>query len=175
VLITLAALAAVVVLLRAVLPGLPTSTGALPEIATTPLFAAGFPDADGRMQAISQWQGKVLVVNFWATWCPPCREEMPELSALQEKYRDRGLVVLGISTDDAAKMQQFARVTPVTYPLLSGDFDAMSLASGLGNGKGVLPYTVVIRRDGGIANSYFGRLDLQVLEHDLAPILKASP
>lgn len=164
------------VLTRLMLPSAPpAATGAMPGIATTALFAAQFPDADGDMQALSQWQGKVLVVNFWATWCPPCREEMPELSALQDRLREQGLVVLGIATDDVAKMQQFAREAPVSYPLLAGDFEAMNLAASLGNGKGVLPYSVVIRRDGSIAGVYLGRLDMRVLEQDIEPLLKARP
>src|SRR5947209_7882989 len=77
-----------------------SSSGDVSTLSTQALFAAAYPDASGHAQAVSQWQGKLAVVNFWATWCPPCREEMPELSQLQDQYRDRGVVVLGISTDD---------------------------------------------------------------------------
>lgn len=137
---------------------------------TAALFAASFPDAQGQPQALSQWRGKLLVVNFWASWCPPCLEEMPELSALQRKYAGQGVVVLGISTDDAAKMQEFAHSTPTSYPLLAGDFDAMQLAAQLGNDRGVLPYTVLVRGDGSVVWQHFGRLDMQALKQALGPL-----
>jgi thiol-disulfide isomerase/thioredoxin len=139
-----------------------------------PLFVAAFPDGQGQTRAFSQWQGKVLVVNFWATWCPPCREEMPELSRLQEKYRASGLVVIGISTDDVEKMREFAQQNPVAYPLLAGDFEATNLAASLGNDKNILPYTVTIGRDGKVIASYFGRLDIGVVEQTLQPMFNTS-
>lgn len=135
------------------------------------LFDATLVDADNRPQPLAQWRGRLLVVNFWASWCPPCLEEMPELSHLQETYAQRGLVVLGISTDAAVRMQQHARGAPVSYPLLAGDFAAMQLAETLGNDRGVLPYTAVLRPDGSLALRYFGRLDMQTLEQALRPLL----
>jgi thiol-disulfide isomerase/thioredoxin len=141
---------------------------------TKPLFATAFPDSQGKTQAFSQWQGKVLVVNFWATWCPPCREEMPELSQLQEKYRAGGLAVIGIATDDVDKMREFAQQNLLAYPLLAGDFEAANLAASLGNDKSILPYTLVIGRDGKVIASYFGRLDMGVMEQTLQPLLNTS-
>jgi len=135
------------------------------------LFAASFPDANGNMQALSQWRGQVLVVNFWATWCPPCREEMPELSRLQEKYQTRGLRIVGIATDDAGKLREFVQQNPVSYPLLAGDSEASNLAAAMGNNQSVLPYTVVIGRDGKVLASYFGLLDIPALEQALQPLL----
>lgn len=175
VLIALAALGVVgLIALQAMRPSpAPDAPDAVPANAASVLFAAAFPDAAGQMQTLRQWRGKVMVLNFWASWCSPCREEMPELSALQAKYRAHGLVVLGVSTDEAAKMQQFARETPVDYPLLAGDFEAMELAASLGNSQGILPYTLVMRRDGSIAARYFGRLDIRALERTLLPLLSA--
>lgn len=137
------------------------------------LFAASFPDQIGATQALNQWRGKIVVVNFWATWCPPCREEMPELSAFQEQYRPQNVVVLGISTDDVAKIRDFVQASPTTYPLLSGDFEAMALAESLGNNKGILPYTVLLRPDGSIASAYLGRLDMKILEKDVLALINA--
>lgn len=147
------------------------STTPLP---THALYAASFPDATGTSQALSQWQGKIAVINFWASWCPPCREEMPELSRLQDQYRDRGVIVLGISTDDVDKMREFAQTTQVSYPLLAGDMEAMDIGTSLGNDKGVLPYTVIIQADGSIANTYFGRINQALLEKTLLPLIKTS-
>jgi peroxiredoxin len=141
---------------------------------TEALFAATFPDAEGQQQAMSQWRGKTLVVNFWATWCPPCREEMPELSKLHEQYRDQNLVVVGISTETPEPIRNFIKTMPVSYPLLAGDFAAMDIGASLGNDKGVLPYTVIISADGHIAKSYFGRVDQALLEQTLVPLLAIS-
>jgi thiol-disulfide isomerase/thioredoxin len=138
------------------------------------LFAATFLDQDGKAQPLSQWRGKVVVVNFWATWCPPCKEEMPELSAFQQKYANRNVVVLGLSTDDVTKIREFAQQAPVQYPLLAGDFQAMALAESLGNNKGVLPYSVVISPDENIFRTYFGRLDMKKLEQDIKALIPAG-
>jgi thiol-disulfide isomerase/thioredoxin len=146
-----------------------------PQIDTGALFAASFPDSQGQTQAIKQWRGKVLVVNFWATWCPPCCEEMPELSGLQEKYRADGLAIVGIATDDIDKMRDFARLNPAAYPLLAGDSEASNLADGLGNDRSVLPYTVLIGRDGRVIASYYGLLDMPLLEGALQPLLNTPP
>src|ERR1051325_6762894 len=100
-----------------------SSSSDVSALSTQSLFAAIYPDASGQAQVVNQWRGKLVVVNFWATWCPPCREEMPELSQLQDQYRERGLVVLGISTDDIAKMREFNIDTKVSYPLLAGTDD----------------------------------------------------
>lgn len=142
-------------------------TASVAENGIPALFAATFPDQDSKAQALSQWRGKIIVVNFWATWCPPCKEEMPELSEFQEKYRNRNVVVLGISTDNVEKIRELTQKSPVLYPLLAGDFEAMALAESLGNAKGVLPYSVLIAPDEHVARTYFGRLDMNKLEQDV--------
>lgn len=145
--------------------------GSRSNASTQALYAANLPDAQGKPQALQQWQGKVAVVNFWATWCPPCREEMPELSELYNQYKDQGVVVIGISTDELPKMQAFAAKSPVSYPLLAGNEQAMVLSEQLGNNKGALPYTVIVRADGSIANTYFGRISADLLKTTLLPLL----
>jgi peroxiredoxin len=158
-------------------PSIHSSSGpsSQPDVLTThSLFAASLPDITGKSQALSQWKGKIIVVNFWATWCPPCLEEMPELSKLQERYRDRNIIVLGISTDDLDKIREFAELHPVSYPLLSGNIEAMDLGISLGNDKGVLPYTAIINLDGTVAKTYFGRVDQALLEKTLLPLMETS-
>lgn len=137
------------------------------------LFAAAFPDSLGQTYPLSPWRGKPLVVNFWATWCPPCREEMPELARLAEKYRATGLGVVGIASDDADEVRVFARQHSVSYPLLAGNFEAANLAASLGNSQSVLPYTVLIDPSGRIAQRYLGRLDMLKLERDINALLNA--
>ncbi len=144
---------------------------AAPTADTAPLFAASLPDTRGVSQPLAQWRGQVLIVNFWATWCPPCRDEMPELSALHDKFHARGLSVLGIATDDVAKMQTFATEMQVSYPLFAADLEGMPLAARLGNTRDVLPYTVLVGRDGKVVASYVGRINSRALEQALNPLL----
>jgi len=142
-----------------------------PAMSTKALFAAQLPDAHGQPQSLQQWKGKIAIVNFWASWCIPCREEMPELSKLQTRYEAKNVVVLGISTDDLDKMRAFSKDVPVSYPLLAGDYQAIQLAEQLGNDKGVLPYTLIVDANGHIEKTYFGRVNQALLEQTLIPML----
>jgi thiol-disulfide isomerase/thioredoxin len=138
---------------------------------TESLFAASFPDAQNKPQSLAQWRGKVLVVNFWASWCSPCREEMPALDALQEKYAPKDVQFIGISAEDVSKLIQFSTEVKVGYPLLAGDIDAMSLAESMGNDKSIVPYTVVVDKKGKIAGIWFGTVDNSKLEATLAALI----
>jgi thiol-disulfide isomerase/thioredoxin len=139
---------------------------------TATLFAASFPDEKGKIQALKQYAGKTVVLNFWATWCEPCREEMPELSKLHEEYQNKNLVVLGVAIDDAAAIGEFSKETKVSYPLFVADVQGMEIAAGLGNDKSVLPYTVIIKADGSVAKTYFGRVTKPLLEETLLNLLQ---
>jgi thiol-disulfide isomerase/thioredoxin len=138
---------------------------------TKALFAATFPDEKGQPQALKQYAGKIVVLNFWATWCEPCREEMPELSQLHEAYKNKNLVVLGVAIDDVATIDEFLKETKVSYPLFAADIQGMEIASNLGNNKGVLPYTVIIKADGSVAKTYFGRITKPLLEETLLKLI----
>jgi thiol-disulfide isomerase/thioredoxin len=134
---------------------------------TQPLFAATFPDENGKPQSLNQYAGKTVVLNFWATWCEPCREEMPELSALHDANKDKNVVVLGLAVDDVAAIGDFVKETKVSYPLFAADMQGMEIASNLGNDKSVLPFTVIIKADGSVAKTYFGRISKALLEETL--------
>ncbi len=138
------------------------------------LMNASFTDINGQQQALRQWQGKIIVLNFWATWCPPCREEMPELSAMQDQYKKQNIVIIGLSTDDLNKTKDFIKSAPVNYPILAGDMEAMSLAETLGNNRGILPYTVIVDANGTIVKAFFGRVNQALLEKTILPLLKVS-
>lgn len=114
------------------------------------------PDLDGRPQAMAQWRDKILVVNYWASWCAPCVEEIPAFSRLQRQYAAQGVQFVGIGIDTVENMQAFVRTTPVAYPLLFAD-PAASQMPGL-QIKG-LPYTLVIGPDGRVQGSRLGRFD----------------
>jgi len=134
------------------------------------LLALTLPDSDGNAQSVRQWQGKLLVVNFWATWCPPCREEMPGFSRLQSKLAGNGVQFVGIGIDSADKIRGFAAQTPVSYPLLVGSPGLMEIVSQLGNDAGGLPYTVILGRDGTLQKTRLGawkEVDLEKVLGDM--------
>lgn len=145
---------------------------AMQTISTAALFAANLPDENGVSQMLNQYQGKIIVLNFWATWCPPCREEMPELSALNTEFGQKNVVVLGIAIDELDLVKEFATQTPVSYPLFVAEDEGMAIGNSLGNNKGVLPYTVIIDSKGEIVNTYYGRITKALLASDLMPLLK---
>src|SRR3981081_2848901 len=95
--------------------------------AATALLSVSLPDTSGQQQSLGQWRGKVVVVNFWATWCAPCREEMPEFVKIQRELGPRGLQFVGIAIDQAEKVEQFARELDLNYPALIGGFGAVEV------------------------------------------------
>jgi peroxiredoxin len=139
--------------------------------ATQALFAANFPNENGQQQSLKQYAGKIVVLNFWATWCEPCREEMPELSSLHDAYKDKNVVVLGVAVDDVGNINEFSKQTKISYPLFAADDAGMSLAANLGNSKSVLPFTVILKADGSVAKTYFGRVTKPLLEQALLPLI----
>lgn len=140
-------------------------------ISTAELFATTLPDEKGVPQALNQWQGKIIVLNFWATWCPPCREEMPELSELNTEYQDKNVIVIGIALDEIALIKEFNAENHMSYPLLAAEDTGGNLAANLGNNKSALPYTVIIKQDGTVANTYFGRISKPLLEEALLKLI----
>jgi thiol-disulfide isomerase/thioredoxin len=129
-----------------------------------------FPDVAGQPQALSQWRGQVVVLNFWATWCAPCREEIPDFVALRTQYRPNGVEFIGIAIDNSASVEQFLQRLPVNYPILIGEGAAHRLARQLGNPSGALPYTIVLDRSGDVVLSHLGRLSRATLESALRKI-----
>jgi thiol-disulfide isomerase/thioredoxin len=141
------------------------------KLSTQALFASKLPNPDGISQVLSQYKGKIIVLNFWATWCPPCREEMPELSELYTAYKNKNVVVLGIAIDELSLVKDFSIATPVSYPLFAAENEGMELGNNLGNNKGVLPYTIIINPTGNVVDTYFGRINKSLIETALLPLL----
>jgi thiol-disulfide isomerase/thioredoxin len=135
------------------------------------LLSTVFPDIAGQPRRLREWSGKVAACNFWATWCVPCREEIPLLIALYGKYRDRGLDIVGIGVDKLPNIVEFAANLKITYPLLIGDTRALDLMRSLGNEAGALPYTVVLDRRGTVAYRKLGAFREGELDAILAPLL----
>lgn len=154
---------------------LPTNAGgdasAVQGVSSEPIFAASFKDLDDKLQPLKQWRGKVVVLNFWAPWCPPCRAEIPGFIELQNRYRERGLVFVGLALDEKINVQAFADEMGINYPVLLGEMDGVDLARKIGNRLGGLPFTVVIDRNGKIADSELGGVSSERLEKIVAPLL----
>jgi peroxiredoxin len=128
------------------------------EQAVEALFAQTLPDADGTPQPLAQWRGKLLVVNFWATWCPPCVEEMPDLQAVRDAYRDRGVEIVGIGIDNADKIRSFRDRMNLRLPLLVAGAGGSQMGQALGNVAGALPYTALIDRRGRVVQRKLGQI-----------------
>ena len=121
-----------------------------------PEFAA--PDLDGELRNIKEWDGKIIFLNFWATWCPPCLKEIPEFIELQNTYGDQGFQIVGIAIDEEEAVREYVEEVGMNYPSLVVQADGVGLAKRFGNGIGALPYTVIINRDGEISNTFRGEL-----------------
>jgi len=120
------------------------------------LLAIALPDEQGASQPLSQWRGKLMVVNFWATWCAPCREEMPLFVKAQREHGARGVQFVGIAIDEAPKVRQFTQEIGLNYPSLIGGYGAMELSKSLGNTVMALPFTIVVDRQGRIVMTQLG-------------------
>ena len=136
------------------------------------LLASRFPDLSGTPRRLIDWQGKALLCNFWATWCAPCREEMPLLDLAHQRYSPRGLQVVGIAVDTADNVRQFTGFLSVGYPLLLGDASTIVLMRALGNSSGGLPFTVLLDRRGGLVERKLGPLSAADLEARVQRLLQ---
>jgi len=141
------------------------------NINTALLYKTSLIDTQGTKQNLNQYKGKIIVLNFWATWCPPCREEMPELSRLYQEFQNKNVVVLGLAMDDLALVKDFLQTSPVNYPIFIAENESMELGTELGNNQGVLPYTIIIDADGNVIKTFFGRISKPLLEETLKTLL----
>jgi thiol-disulfide isomerase/thioredoxin len=139
--------------------------------AADPFWQLSFPNLKGQSQATKQWQGKMVIVNYWATWCGPCRVEMPEMIALQKQYGKK-VQFIGIAIDEPAPAAQFAKQIGVNYPILIGGNSAMDLMRAQGNNLGGLPFTVFFDAKGQRVAKHIGKISKAEME---AQIKKYQP
>jgi thiol-disulfide isomerase/thioredoxin len=130
-------------------------------------FNQSLPDINDKTERMSNWHGKLLLVNFWATWCAPCVEEMPELSDLQNDHAFKNLQVIGIGIDSAPNIREFAAKHKISYPLYIAGMQGIELAKQMGNQHGGLPFTLLFGADGEVKKVYIGRLDMKAVRQDL--------
>ena len=149
-------------------------TGGPAHTASANLYAQSLNDLAGQAQRLDKWKGKPLLVNFWATWCGPCVQEMPELSALADGENAAGeqrrFNVIGIGIDAPTAMNEFAAKHKIKYPLYVGGMGGTELSRGFGNTNGGLPFTVLIGADGQVKKTYLGKLKFDELKADLAAL-----
>lgn len=124
-------------------------------------------DLGGKPRLLTEWQGRVLVCNFWATWCTPCREEIPLLIAARDRFGSAGVEIVGIAIDSAAKVIEFSRSLNISYPILLADGTGLDMMRRLGNSAGGLPYTVFFNRKGQLAHRKLGALKQEDLDRIL--------
>ena len=130
-----------------------------------------FLELDGTPQPLKQWSGKVLILNFWATWCPPCRREMPTFIELQEKYGSQGVQFVGVAVDNPKMAQRYASDNGIDFPLLQGEENGLDLSIRLGNQRSVLPYTVIFDRSGKIISRRSGEIHREEIIKSITPLL----
>lgn len=140
-----------------------------PPLSDLPEFS--FEDIDGQMRNSTEWEDNILVLNFWATWCPPCRAEIPAFVELQEQLGDQGVQFVGLAVDEKDLVVDFADTYGVNYPMLLGDLQAIELSKKLGNRLGGLPYTVVVRPGGELEHRQPGEMKKDELEVILQRLL----
>lgn len=138
------------------------------EAVTHPAFT--LPDLEGVDREFAEWDGKHRLLNFWATWCAPCRREIPMLKAFQEEHGEAGFQILGIAVDYPEQVAQYAEATEFNYPILIGQQDAMAVAESSGIEFIGMPFTMFVARDGEYVGAYIGELHQSHLD-DVVTIL----
>ena len=129
------------------------------------LWDASFEGIGGETLQMASMRGRPLLLNFWATWCPPCVQELPLLNAFYGEHRAKGWQVLGLAIDQPANVQKFLQRMPLDFPVVLGGLGGAELSRGLGNDKGGLPFTVMFAADGSISKRKIGQLTEKDLEN----------
>ncbi|MGQ0544697.1 MAG: TlpA family protein disulfide reductase [Betaproteobacteria bacterium] len=135
------------------------------------LLAANFTDLEGRSRRVLDWRGHIVLCNFWATWCAPCREEVPLLVAAKQQFSPKRFEVVGIGIDHVEKIREFALNYKVNYPMLVAGAETIDLLRQLGNVAGALPYSVVLDRSGRISSTSLGAFRKDELQRILSRLL----
>ncbi len=127
-----------------------------------------FTDLKGQERHMSEWAGDLLVVNFWATWCLPCRKEIPGFMALQDRYAGESVQFIGIAFDHMDAVKAYAEELNINYPLLVGEDSVAEYMRALGNTIGALPFSAIIDKDGKVVKTHQG----EWAEDDVAKVIK---
>ena len=131
---------------------------AVQDGATAAFWASQFEGPNGELVDLQAWRGRPLLVNFWATWCPPCVEELPMLNAFHTQHAARGWQVLGLAVDQPSAVRRFMEKLPLVFPVGMAGLAGTELSRTLGNASGALPFTVVMGRDGVVLHRKLGKV-----------------
>ena len=140
-----------------------SQTGLASDPSIKAFFANPWQTSDGKSANSENWRQKVLVVNFWASWCPPCVEEMPALDKIAQEYASKNVLIVGIGIDSPSNIRQFLEMTPVSYPIVIGGLEGSNLSKQMGNTQGALPYTVIINQKGKAIYTKLGKISEEEL------------
>jgi len=146
------------------IPGLGTGIVALDDFE--------FGDLEGRRRNLAEWRGKLVLLNFWATWCPPCREEIPLFIDMQNRYGGNGLQIIGVAIDQPEAVVRYRDSVGMNYPVLLGESAGLGAMTRLGNGRGALPYSVIIDPSGRALSTRIGAYRPAELENLLQAALE---
>ena len=161
----------IILLLAMMIPLMPLRATSEPF----PLEAYQFNDLDGAEHSLAEWKGQVVALNFWATWCSPCLQEMPELVSLQETFGARGLQFVGLAVETGAEqVRAVADKLGVNYPVLMDEDGALELAAVLGNQDAAMPFTVIFDRQGEVVFTRKGTVKFEEVEAVIAPLLEQN-
>ena len=141
-----------------------SQTGLASDPSIKAFFANPWQMPDGKPANSENWRGKVLVLNFWASWCPPCVEEMPALDRIAQEYASKNVLIVGIGIDSPSNIREFLQKTPVSYPIVLGGLEGSNLSKQMGNTQGALPYTVVINSKGKSIYTKLGKISEEELK-----------
>jgi thiol-disulfide isomerase/thioredoxin len=134
----------------------------------SPLLSTPLPGIDGKAHRVDDWTGAVRIVNFWATWCAPCRSELPLLSTTHQQWKGKGVEVIGIAVDGDEDVRNFIAQAQVAYPMLVAEKQGQALMRANGNAHASLPYTLLLDAQGRILQRHAGVLDARLLRDWLA-------
>ncbi|MDD3518479.1 MAG: TlpA disulfide reductase family protein [Chromatiales bacterium] len=133
--------------------------------------ALALADLEGNTRDIDEWDGQVVLVNFWATWCPPCRREMPTFVEMQERHGERGLTIVAVAIDRLEPVLDFVDGYGINFPVLIGSTDASQVMQHYGNRFGALPFSVVLDRQGRIRYVQPGEITERIFDEQVLPLL----
>lgn len=136
-----------------------------------PVPAAQMPDLQGRLHNLTQYKGRIMVINVWASWCPPCLREMPEFAQLQQEFAAQGVQFIGIGIDEEANIRQFVNEIRINYPTLLAGPLSNQIGAALGNDQDLLPYTVLVDRSGMVRERHFGYFPKEQLRQAIQDLM----